>query len=79
MNLFFFVLTFMAVQLTAVSLYAFILSRYIHRLPFLVWLNTRLGPPSIPEMVVTLACFLLGTGGAFWLALLGVSLGGTSP
>jgi hypothetical protein len=64
MNLFLPVLAYTTVQMVTVVLYALILSRYIHRMPLHVWLNTRLGPSSIPEMLVTLVLFLFGTIGS---------------
>lgn len=64
------VLAYMAVQLVTLALYAFVLSRYIHRMPLLVWLNTRHGSPSVTEMLVTLVLFLFGTVGSVAAAIL---------
>lgn len=58
------VLAFVAVQLVTSALYTFILSRYIHKEPLLMWLTTRHGPASITEMLVTLVLFLIGVVGS---------------
>lgn len=59
-----------SVQLLTGFICAFILARYVHRVPLLEWLRMKTGPPSVAEMLVTLRLFVFGVLGSIGAALL---------